>query len=251
MEINVMLKEIYNVINVIKKYEILDINYYNIDMSNNTFEDMNNIITINLVIKDALILSDKYFNKIIYKETKNINKIYKKKCINEYHNILDKSLVCLKLPKQMINMLDYINAQFETFDTLIHMINQTDIITVLSYLYNIVIYFKNIIQSTFVIFLDNIIKIGVLFDTISFKIKTNNNINIQLIELGKLNIIVNNCNNIVNLIHMIQKNIEDKMILLCDVNIDDFDTIFLEIIDNNDILLLEKYIKNIDYIINI
>ena len=73
-----MLKEIYNVINVIKKYEILDINYYNIDMSNNTFEDMNNIITINLVIKDALILSDKYFNKIIYKETKNVNKIYKK-----------------------------------------------------------------------------------------------------------------------------------------------------------------------------
>jgi hypothetical protein len=82
-------------------------------------------------------------------------------------------------------------------------------------------------------------------------IKTNNNINIQLIELGKLNIIVNNCNNIVNLIHMIQKNIEDKMILLCDVDIDDFDTIFLEIINNNDILLLEKYIKNIDYIINI
>ena len=148
-------------------------------------------------------------------------------------------------------MLDYINAQFETFDTLIHMINQTDIITVLLYLYNIVIYFKNIIQSTSVIFLDNIIKISVLFDTISFMIKTNNNINIQLIELGKLNIIVNNCNNIVNLIHMIQKNIEDKMILLCDVDIDDFDTIFLEIINNNDILLLEKYIKNIDYIINI
>ena len=251
MEINVMLKEIYNVINIIKKYEILDVNYYNIDMSNNTFEDMNNIITINLVIKDALILSDKYFNKIIYKENKNINKIYKKKFINKYHNILDKSLVCLTLPKQMINMLDYINAQFETFDTLIHMMNQTDIITVLSYLYNIVIYFKNIIQSTFVIFLDNIIKISVLFDTISFMIKTNNNINIQLIELGKLNIIVNNCNNIVNLIHMIQKNIEDKMILLCDVNIDDFDTIFLGIINNNDILLLEKYIKNIDYIINI
>ena len=146
----------------------------------------------------------------------------------------------------MINMLDYINAQFETFDTLIHMMNQTDIITVLSYLYNIVIYFKNIIQSTFVIFLDNIIKISVLFDTISFMIKTNNNINIQLIELGKLNIIVNNCNNIVNLIHMIQKNIEDKIILLCDVDIDDIDTIFHEIINNNDIMLLEKYIENID-----
>ena len=47
------------------------------------------------------------------------------------------------------------------------------------------------------------------------------------------------------LIHSTQKNIEDRMVILCDATIDNFDDIILGIIDNNAIMLLECYIKNI------
>ena len=229
MEKNNKLEEICKTINIIKKYKNLDMINCVINISNTIFEDKNNIMIINLAIKDALILSDKYFINIIYKKTKyNI--------VENDYNVLNESIDCLKLTRPVICMLDYITNQFDTFDTLIHMLNNDDTITTLVYLYNIIIYFKNIIQSTLIIFLDNVIKISVII---------NNNNNIQIIELNKLNKMINNCNMIMILIHSIQKNIEDRMIILCDANIDNFDDIILGIIDNNAIMLLECYIKNL------